>query len=145
MDLYKSLHPRGIRLMLYLPCQVPNRDAGAQEAFGLPRGAKDQPVDLAFAEKWAEVIREWSVRYGDRVAGWWFDGGYEWIGFHDEIADLYADAARSGNPEAIVTFNPGVKLIRWTRAEDYTAGELNDPFEVLAFCALGVGVIVEHG
>lgn len=131
MDLYESLHPRGIRLMLYLPCQVPNRDGNAQEAFGLPRGPKDQPIDIEFAEKWADVIREWSVRYGTKIAGWWFDGGYEWIGFQNEIADLYADAARKGNSEAIVTFNPGVKLIRWTNAEDYTAGELNDPFDVL--------------
>ena len=28
-----------------------------------------------------------------------------------------------------MTFNPGVRLIRWTRAEDYTAGELNEPFQ----------------
>ena len=30
-----------------------------------------------------------------------------------------------------MTFNPGVKLIRWTKAEDYTAGELNEPFDVI--------------
>ena len=38
---------------------------------------------------------------------------------------------KRGNPKAIVTFNPGVSLIRWTQAEDYTAGELNDPFGTL--------------
>jgi hypothetical protein len=27
-----------------------------------------------------------------------------------------------------VTFNPGVKVIHYTRSEDYTAGELNEPF-----------------
>jgi hypothetical protein len=131
MALYEALHPRGIRLMLYLPCQVPNRDARAQGAFGLPRGAKDQPIDVEFAKKWAAVIQEWSVRYESKVAGWWFDGGYEWIGFNNEIADIYANAAKKGNPQAIVTFNPGVKLIRWMRSEDYTAGELNDPFDVV--------------
>jgi len=127
LDLYQALQPRGIRLMLYLPCQVPNRDARAQRAFGLVQGPKDQPIDVAFARQWAEVIHDWSARYGDKVAGWWFDGGYEWIGFNDEIAAIYADAVKRGNPNAIVTFNPGVKLIRWTRAEDYTAGELNEP------------------
>ncbi len=34
-------------------------------------------------------------------------------------------------PRAIVTFNPGVRLVRHTRAEDYTAGELTQPFDVV--------------
>jgi hypothetical protein len=131
LDLYRVLSPKGIKLMLYLPCQVPNRDVKAQKAFGLPQGPGDQPVDVEFSRKWARVIHEWSARYGDKVAGWWFDGGYEWIGFNEEIARIYADAVKRGNPQAIVTFNPGVKLIRWTQSEDYTAGELNEPFGTL--------------
>jgi alpha-L-fucosidase len=129
LDLYHALSPKGIRLMLYLPCQVPNRDARAQKAFNLAQGPKDQRIDTNFARKWAEVIHEWAARYGQKVAGWWFDGGYQWIGFNNKIASIYADAVKRGNPHAIVTFNPGVKLIRWTDAEDYTAGELRDPFD----------------
>lgn len=131
LDLFRSLNPRGIRLLLYLPCQAPNRDARAQRAFGLPQGPKDQPIDLEFATKWAAVIREWSTRYGDKVSGWWFDGGYARIQFREEIAQLYAQAVRQGNPQAIATFNPGVRLVRHTQAEDYTAGELNEAFAVL--------------
>lgn len=131
LDLHRALRPKGIRLMLYLPCQVPNQDLRAQKAFGLPQGAKDQPLDLAFAEKWSEVIQEWSDRYGDKISGWWFDGGYEHIGFNDAIADRYAAAVKHGNSKAIVTFNPGVKVVRWTKAEDYTAGELNEPLQAI--------------
>ncbi len=131
LELHRVLQPKGIRLMLYLPCQVPNGDARAQQAFGLPQGANDQPIDLDFAGKWSEVIQEWSDRYGDKVAGWWFDGGYEHIRFNDAIADRYAAAVKHGNPKAIVTFNPGINVIRWTKAEDYTAGELNEPLQVL--------------
>lgn len=131
MDLYKAMSPKGIRLMLYLPCQVPNGDARAQKAFGLPQGAKDQPIDTTFAQRWAEVIQYWSSHYGDKVVGWWFDGGYQHIHFNEQVAQIYADAVKRGNPKAIVTFNPGVKLIRWTKAEDYTAGELNEPFGVI--------------
>jgi hypothetical protein len=129
LDLHRALAARGIRLMLYLPCQTPNEDARAQKAFGLAQGPKDQPIDARFARRWAEVIHEWSARYGDKVAGWWFDGGYAWVHFDEEIAGIYADAVRRGNPAAIVTFNPGVSLVRHTRAEDYTAGELNEPFD----------------
>jgi len=131
LDLYRALSPRGIRLMLYLPCQTPNQDARAQKAFGLAQGQRDQPIDLEFAGKWAQVIQEWSDRYGDKVAGWWFDGGYEHVQFNDAIGEVYAKAVKCGNPKAIVTFNPGVRLIHYTQAEDYTAGELNEPFDVL--------------
>jgi dienelactone hydrolase len=129
LDLYHALEPKGIKLMLYLPCQVPNEDAQAQQAFGLRQGKQDQPLDLTFTGKWAEVIQEWSERYGDKVAGWWFDGGYRHIGFNESIAAIYAQAVKRGNPHAIVTFNPGVQVIHYTESEDYTAGELNEPFD----------------
>lgn len=131
LDLWRALNPREIKLMLYLPCQTPNGDRRAQRALGIQQGEGDQPLDVAFATKWAQVIREWSVRYGDKVVGWWFDGGYAHIHFNDEIAQIYAQAVKQGNPRAIVTFNPGVRLTRWTKAEDYTAGELNEPFKVV--------------
>jgi len=128
LDLYRALTPKGIKLMLYLPCQVPNQDVAAQRAFGLQEGPADQALSLEFAQKWAAVIQEWSDRYGDKVAGWWFDGGYQQIHFNEAIAEVYAKAVKHGNPHAIVTFNPGVSLQRYTQAEDYTAGELNEPF-----------------
>ena len=131
LDLYRSLNAKGIRLMLYLPCQTPNGDIRAQKAFGLPQGPRDQPIDLVFAKQWAEVIHEWSARYCDKVSGWWFDGGYQHIHFNEDIASIYADAVKRGNPNAIVTFNPGVRLIRYTQAEDYTAGELDSPFAIV--------------
>jgi hypothetical protein len=129
-ELAAALKPHGIRFMLYLPCQTPNGDLKAIRAFGLPEAPanRDRKITLAFAQQWAGVIREWSDRYGDAVSGWWFDGGYEWVGFNSEIARVYAAAVKHGNPKAVVTFNPGVSLKRWTAAEDYTAGELNEPF-----------------
>ena len=131
LDLQRALQSQRIRVLLYLPCQVPNQDARAQQAFGLPQGKQDQPIDLQFARRWAAVIQEWSDRYGDRVAGWWFDGGYDQVHFNEAIAQVYAAAVKHGNPRAIVTFNPGVKVSHHTDAEDYTAGELNEPFPVV--------------
>ncbi|MBF0197770.1 MAG: alpha-L-fucosidase [Planctomycetes bacterium] len=131
LDLYKALKPRNIRLMLYLPCQTPCGDARAQKAFGLAQGNWNQSINMAFAEKWAEVIYHWSARYGDKISGWWFDGGYQNVGFNNSIAQAYGKAVKRGNAQTIVTFNPGITLIRWTKAEDYTAGELNEPFKHL--------------
>jgi hypothetical protein len=128
MALSDAFAAKGIRLMLYLPSQPPNEDARAQRAFGLAEGRKDQPLTIEAARRWAEVIREWSDRYGTRVSGWWFDGAYDHVGFDEAMAGVYAEAARHGNPASIVAFNPGVMLVRHARAADYTAGELNDPF-----------------
>jgi hypothetical protein len=65
------------------------------------------------------------------VAGWWIDGCY----FADEMYrhsdepnfKSLARALKAGKPDAIVAFNPGVKVpvICHTPAEDYTAGEVN--------------------
>ena len=41
MEIAKALKSRGIRLMLYLPCQTPNRDMQAVKAFGFPEEPKD--------------------------------------------------------------------------------------------------------
>jgi alpha-L-fucosidase len=128
-DVAKALQKKGIRLMLYLPCQTPNQDRQAQKAFGINAASGDQPVNLEFASKWASVIQEWSDRYGENVAGWWFDGGYAHIQFNNAIAEVYAKAVKHGNPKAIVTFNPGVRVAHYTAAEDYTAGELDTPFD----------------
>ena len=76
------------------------------------------------------------MRWGRRVAGWWFDGCY-WPNtmYRTEEAPNFASlaaAARAGNPDSIVAFNPGVvpRILSVTPHEDYTAGEINDPNRV---------------
>ncbi|MEI7834461.1 MAG: alpha-L-fucosidase [bacterium] len=130
-DLAKALAKRGLRLLLYVPCQVPNEDRKAQQAFGLEAKRGDRRIDPVFAVKWAQVIEEWSKRYGTSVSGWWFDGGYSNIGFTPEIGAILAKGAKAGNPASIVAFNPGIMVKRHCAADDYTAGELNEPFTYL--------------
>ncbi len=132
MRLAPALHKRGIRLLLYLPCQPANADEQAQKGFGLtPGGGTDRPVNMDFVQRWAVVLQELSDRYGKLVDGWWFDGGYANIGFRDEMFDVYASALKHGNHNSVVTFNPGVGLMRYSSAEDFTAGEINDPFSIV--------------
>ena len=128
MELADELAKRGIRFGIYLTGQVPNRAADAQKAFGLAEGPADQKLTLEFAQRWGAVFREWSLRYGPKVSGWWIDGCYAWCDFNEEIAAVYRDALRTGNPEALAAFNPGVKKPEW-KTSDYTAGEINEPFE----------------
>jgi len=132
-DLWEALAPRGIRLMTYLPAGAPRQDRAAVARLEWTDGPHR---NREFQRKWEAVIREWSERWRERVSGWWFDGCYwpEVMYPQDEAPNFatFAAAARAGNPESILAFNPGVKypIIALTDQEDYTAGEVNDPARV---------------
>jgi len=152
MDLHSSLSSRGIRLLAYLPSHAPMHDMEAVRKLKFTPpwdfsqwspisgsySAKDfESVDERVSQgqrNWEAVIREWSLRWGSRVKGWWFDGCYfaDRMYRHNDAPNFYsfADAARAGNPSGIVAFNGGVlpQIAPLTPAEDYTAGESTDYF-----------------
>lgn len=139
MELANALEPYGIRLMLYLPANPPHSahredgDFAITTAFGYTPGTDGKPSQHTL-QKWQAVIREWSDRYGQKLAGWWFDGLFPDVvqGTYADMSNRYnyatlAEAARSGNPQRVITFNPGVELTNaaYTPYEDYSAGETN--------------------
>jgi alpha-L-fucosidase len=139
-DLAAALAARGIRLMVYLPSGAPAADPVARQKLGWLWGRTGgwqlpgEPVGGRLAEfqrRWESIIREWSQRWGKSVAGWWIDGCYfpdQMYRFDDEPNFAsFARALKAGNPDAIIAFNPGVKVpvIAFTRHEDYAAGEVN--------------------
>ena len=131
-DLSASLRARGIRLLAYLPSGAAARDSQAGDALQWQNGAHR---NLEFQAKWEQVIRQWSERWGDGVAGWWFDGCYWPNAMYRHDAPNFASfaaAARAGNPDAIVAFNPGVfaRITSISPDEDFTAGEINDPASI---------------
>lgn len=129
-DFYETLHRRDIKLMVYLPSGAPAGDRTAREALEWQNGPYP---NKSFQRKWEQVIAEWSRRWGTKVCGWWFDGCY----FPNSMyrsADppnfaSFAAAARAGNPDSAVAFNPGViyRLISVSPDEDFTAGEIDKP------------------
>ena len=143
MEMADALARRGIRFFIYVTGQVPNRDEKAQAAYGLETGPKDQTITPEFARRWAEVFREWSLRYGTKVSGWWVDGCYTWCGFNEEIAGIYRDALRAGNPNTVIAFNPGVKMPEW-KTSDFTAGEICEPFAESGFAPQNAEGQKEH-
>ena len=135
MEAADALAQYGIKLMLYLPSQGPS---AAGDDIPLALGATERHdetnwfINKIYAERWSQVIREWAVRYGGKVAGWWFDGFYEATGYTGAMADyvskLYKDACRAGNASSLVAFNQGVMngfIKPATAVCDYTAGEEN--------------------
>jgi hypothetical protein len=132
-DLYEPLNKRGMKLLVYLPSGAPGSDPIAIKALEWLRGPNR---NREFQLKWEQVIREWSLRWGKKIAGWWFDGCY-WPNTMYRSAEppnfaSFAAAARAGNPDATVAFNPGVvyRTLSITPYEDYIAGEIDQPDRV---------------
>jgi len=129
-DLAAALSKRGIKLMVYLPSGAPASDAAARAALKWKNGPYR---NAEFERNWQAIIREWSLRWGSRVVGWWFDGVY-WPNNMYRSAEppnfqSFAAAARAGNPHSAVAFNPGQvnRALSLTPYEDYIAGEIGDP------------------
>ena len=127
-DLATALKPRGIKLMVYLPSGAPSQDKVARAKLQWTNGP-DRNAE--FQRNWERVIKEWSDRWGGNVSGWWFDGCY-WPNLmyrgDEPNFSTFAAAARSGNPDAIVAFNPGVfyPVFSMSAEEDFTAGEISE-------------------
>lgn len=132
-DLYGPLHQRDIKLMVYLPSGAPGQDKAACAALNWERGPYP---NSAFQTKWERVIADWSRRWGEKVAGWWFDGCYWANAMYRSTMPpnffTFAAAARAGNRDSAVAFNPGViyRLIGLSPDQDFIAGEIDDPEKV---------------
>lgn len=147
-DLSEALAKHGVPLMVYAPSLAPVGDADACAALGfLPpwdatriglRGWTDKPIPWiderlsCFQRNWEAVLREWSERWGKRVAGWFLDGCYyqDKLLRHDDEPNWrsLAGALRAGNQEALLSFNSGIRIpvTPCSEYDDYTAGEVAD-------------------
>lgn len=144
-DLSDAMSDYGIRLIVYLPSGAPSGDSIARKAFEWNTGP--QPgQNKEFQVKWEQVIREWSMRWGTKISGWWFDGCY-WPNtmYRSDTPPNFASfsaAARAGNPDAAIAFNPGVfyRTMSITPYEDYIAGEIDKP-ELIAIKRNNDGIV----
>lgn len=149
-DLSEVLQKYGIRFLVYLPSECPDEvmlpfeytltdKAGFylkwpedyKKEHEKMSAALQDPRHMHFQRKWESVIREWSLRWGKKISGWWIDGSYftETFYKHKEEPNFksFARALRAGNPESIIAWNPGVIYppTAMDEEEDYTAGEMN--------------------
>lgn len=114
-DLSEALGKYGIRLILYY-----HVGHGDKEWWDKQHYTRDNAGDLfTNVEK---IVKEISLRYGNRLAGLWMDDG---IGYYPNGASFekIAKAAKSGNKELAICFNSWI-LPKLTDFQDYYAGEL---------------------
>lgn len=123
MELADALRKYDIDLCLYFTGDGPYKNEEYGKKFGFIEPRRD--VSREFVEKWASVLEEYSIRYGDKVKAWWMDGCYDFFGYDEELLDIYYNAIKKGNPNAAVAFNNGVrpKVEKFYPKEEFTAGE----------------------
>ena len=126
-ELYQELSKYDIDLYLYFTGDGPYKDEQIGKLFGFtePR----QNISMEFVRKWSDVLKDYSLRYGNKVKGWWLDGMYrEEFGYTEEKLQPFYSAIKAGNPDAIVAFNNGVKpyVYKYYSEEEFTSGEQVD-------------------
>jgi hypothetical protein len=78
-----------------------------------------------FAEIHRDVLDEIGARYGERLAGYWFDSWYQSLAAYPDVPiDAVYRACKVGNPSRITCFNFWIFPVL-TPYQDYWAGELN--------------------
>ena len=125
-ELIEALGKYDIDLYLYYTGDGPHSTREISDRFGPMKHS--EYVTKPFVENWVKVLEEYALRYGHGVKGWWIDGCYKRTGYDDTLVQLYADAVKKGNPDAIISFNNGTPtaLEKCFACEDYVAGERED-------------------
>jgi hypothetical protein len=124
-DLIPELKKRGIKLMLYVNVRLDPASTDTVIAKGMGRW----PPDQRLVDNMAAVYREYSLRYGADVAGWWIDGAgapsYANSPDKERWFGQIAESLKAGNPEAVVSFSPGLKVGKYSVHSNFTAGEMD--------------------
>ncbi len=115
-DLAAALERRGLKLMLYHHLGT-TRDPDWLRASGFWESDTTR-----FFQNWRAIIGEAGARYGERLAGWWFDDGSVTFYAHGAPWEELARAARAGNPKRLIGFNPW-ELNSPTMFQDLYLGE----------------------
>jgi hypothetical protein len=114
-ELADALAKRNIKLMIYY-------HAGRAEA-NWWSGTHARSMDrAAYFKEWEDQIREIGLRYGDKLAGLWFDDGTTFYYSLQAPWKEMTEAAKAGYPGRVVGYNSWI-LPKATDLQDYACGE----------------------
>lgn len=115
-DLAEALAKRGVKLFLYFHLGA-HDDAGWLNASGFWETDTSK-----FFGNLEAVLSEVGNRYGDKLAGWWFDDGATNYYYRSAPWETLAKAAKAGNPQRFISFNAW-EMNNPTQFHDYCTGE----------------------
>lgn len=120
-ELADALGRRGVKLFLYY-----HLGASSDPEWLNATGFWETDTSRLF-NHWTAMIGEAGQRYGERIAGWWFDDGSISYYYRSAPWEQLATAAKSGHAQRLIAFNPW-ELPSPTEFQDYFCGEGNtDP------------------
>ncbi len=130
-EMADALHERGIKLVFYYHYGYDCNHSIDKEWMEACGGYKADKTELY--DNFQAIVSEMGLRYGDKLHGWWFDGGQRFYNCHfDNSAGdkgplsapfkALTQASRAGNPERVVAYNSWIKP-RLTEYQDYYGGE----------------------
>jgi hypothetical protein len=121
-EIANALNERGIRLMCYMNGPL---------AFRFPRRGQSTPEEnQAFVDNFTNILTEMGNRYGEKIAGYWFDSWYRIFESYPEVPfETFFNVAKTGNSNRIICLNPWIypDVTPW---QDYWSGETQDPIAI---------------
>jgi len=126
-EIAESLNQKGIKLILYMASHLIGKPDGMDESVFLRNMINVRYPGSGFDEdRHVKILNEFGERYGDKVAGYWFDG-------YDLIPQQYPnvrferifDASKKENPDRIIGLNFWI-FPDATPWQEYWAGEADE-------------------
>ncbi|MCC6416373.1 MAG: hypothetical protein IT582_10735 [Opitutaceae bacterium] len=124
LEIAQGVNRLGKRFIAYLPSEI-NAPVALHQPFAW------NPADQCeFEHRYTAFIREYAVRLGPLLHGWWYDGCYNWKTSRQPMRawDWWCDASRAGNPDAAIAFNDGSYCcnleLPFSPLQDYLSGEI---------------------
>lgn len=117
-DLIEALATYKIRLMLYYHV---GHDHWVEPNGWWARTGFDPDNPDVFINNWRSIMSEIGNRYGEGLAGWFYDDGCVYYPLNPDFKQLGA-AAKAGNPGRVICYNPWI-WPRFTDFQDYLCGE----------------------
>jgi hypothetical protein len=112
-EMAQALNAKGIKLMCYFPTHV--------------IGKYPKASGTEFTQMTSDILKEFGERYGEKVAGYWFDGFYQCFEKYPDFSfrDFFK-VCKAGNSERIIAVNSWIypNVTEW---QDYWAGETASP------------------
>ena len=127
-ELIEALDKHDISLVIGLNIRLDPKSASNKIDKNIARSMGNWPPDKKMLDNISAVYREFSLRYGDKIAGWWIDGSELGSIMHADGREKWfaqiAEALRAGNPNVAIAFNPGAeRWYRFSEFNDFIAGE----------------------
>ena len=106
-DIAKEMKKRGKRFTCYIPGEAKYNFEIHPQMYELFRWDNNDPKRVEFFKAWYELLKAYSLKFGEDCDGWWIDGCYDFYtnGFWDW--SVWAEALRSGNPNSALAFSDG--------------------------------------